>query len=161
MCYFSDILWIIYAAYLISCKLCVSGTSHRRSWTERWGSRITSLQPHLLSVIPVPLFLYNSGEYFYQLFSKYRFFSSLIVENTFFLWNKKVNLETGFSSYPKFCIIITVAIIVIVSGFHFSFSNVKEGRVGNRLYVNTQACCYTSWANNWDRLPVDYIPYAL
>lgn len=63
------------------------GIGNRRRRQE--GRRgITLLTSHLLPALPVPLFLYNSGEYFYLLFSKGRFFSSLIVE-THFLWKKR------------------------------------------------------------------------
>ncbi|KAK6322361.1 hypothetical protein J4Q44_G00071530 [Coregonus suidteri] len=40
-------------------------------------------------------FLYNSGEYFYRLFSKCKFFSSLIVETHFFM-KQQIHLETDF-----------------------------------------------------------------
>lgn len=77
--------------------LCFSGTSIRRDGEEWWRSRITS---YLKPVLPVPLFLYNSGEYFYLLFSKGSFFSSLIVE-THFLWKLQCILR-GISSHPTF-----------------------------------------------------------
>lgn len=86
------------------------GTSNRRYGEERRCSRITScLEP----VLPVPLFLYNSGEYFYLLFSKGSFFSSLIVE-THFLWKLQCILR-GISSHPTF-----VHPEVIVCQFLFS-----------------------------------------
>lgn len=65
-----------------TCVLLFSGTSDRRDREEGQCSGITScLEP----LLPVPLFLYNSGEYFYLLFSKGSFFSSLIVETHFFM----------------------------------------------------------------------------
>lgn len=62
-------------------------------------------------MLPVPLFLYNSGEYFYQLFSKYRFFSSLIVENTFFYEREKDQFESRkFPHIPRFFIAIKIMV---------------------------------------------------
>lgn len=75
-----------------------SGNGRRRQERRRRG--ITLLRSHRLPALPVPLFLYNSGEYFYLLFSKGRFFSSLIVE-THFLWKKR-NILKVISSYPAF-----------------------------------------------------------
>lgn len=88
-------------------------------------------------MLPVPLFLYNSGEYFYQLFSKYRFFSSLIVENTFFYEREKDQFESRkFPHIPRFCIAIKIMVNdVAVNEFFlllllifFSVLNVNEGR---------------------------------
>lgn len=73
-------------------------------------------------MLPVPLFLYNSGEYFYQLFSKYRFFSSLIVENTFFYEREKDQFESRkFPHIPRFCIAIKSWWMMLLSMNFFYF----------------------------------------
>lgn len=127
----------------IRCKLCVflifSGTSNRRDGEEGRRSRITScLEP----VLPVPLFLYNSGEYFYLLFSKGSFFSSLIVE-THFLWKLQC-VSRGISSHPTF---LHPEQLLSVSS---SFQSGKELR---HWCAHTQTHCAWRLQRQSDNLP--------
>ncbi len=116
----------------------LSGNGRRRQGRRRG---ITLLRSHLLPALPVPLFLYNSGEYFYLLFSKGRFFSSLIVE-THFLWKTR-NILKVISSYPAFLHWAEQTTIIVNVDRHFSPSLFPlskcevEGKVVGMLFTQT------------------------
>lgn len=126
---------------VINCTfLFLPGTSIRRDGEEGRRGRITScLEP----VLPVPLFLYNSGEYFYLLFSKGSFFSSLIVE-THFLWKLQCILRGNF--IPSH-----ICTSVIVCQFLFS----KWEGVTPLVHTYTHNIAHGVYKDSWTTCPND------